>query len=108
MAAGARIAADETQVAIESPLPDRLRGIPYVWCVNVAATAVYLNMWSGTTTSRAAADRVGGPWLIPVGHAAPVLTDARANGGAVFSVTTGTDATGAPSADVEIIPHWEP
>jgi hypothetical protein len=108
MAAGARIAIDETQVAVESPLPSRLRSVAFVECVNNAATAVYLNMWSGTTLSRAAADRVGGPWRIPIGSASPVLTDARANEGAVFSVTTGTDATGAPSAAADIVPHWEP
>ncbi|MEC9048858.1 MAG: hypothetical protein VYA51_12680 [Planctomycetota bacterium] len=75
--------------------------------MNTSGAAAYISLWSGTGTSRTAAERAGGPWLVPDGHAAPVLFEHPANGGCVVAAHTAADATGAPSSSLDFVPFWD-
>jgi hypothetical protein len=106
MTPGPRVTVDETQIEI-APASARTGRLAYVWAVNGTGADVYLSVWSGTGTSRTAAQRAGGPWLLPDGFAAPVLIEVRAELGAVLAAHTGSALTGAPASAIEVVPMWE-
>lgn len=105
MKAGPRITLTDTQQELTPPYSG-LRTLVHVWVLNSSGATIYLNAWSGSGTSRLAADRTGGPWPVPDGFAAPVITDSAARAGAVLSASTNADGTGTPGGAVEAVPHW--
>jgi len=84
--------------------------LDFVFVVNPGAALVYLNMWishpNETPGTPAADDRDGGPWPVPAGFAGVIPVGYRADA-VMFSASTGTDTTGTPAADLELVPHWE-
>ena len=105
MQPGLRVEVDEDQTEISAPNA-RLARLVYAWVVNGAGEDVYLSVWSGTGTSRTADQRTAGPFLVPDGHAAPVLLELLASAGAVVAAHTAADATGAPASAIEFVPFW--
>lgn len=106
MTPGDRIAVTETQQAV-SPPHARLGRLAYAWIVNANATPVYVSVWSGTSLSRTAAQRAGGPWLVLAGQAVPVLLEVHAPGGVVLAAHTAANLTGAPAAAIDVVPMWQ-
>lgn len=104
MTPGVRVEVDENQQAVAAPRGREELG--YIWVHNGSDALVYLSVWSGTATSRTAAQRVG-PWPIPAGHTGPVPLEISARAGVVLAAHTADNLSGAPSAPVDVVPMWE-
>lgn len=107
MISGDRLTLSATQV--EAAAPANSNRLAYVWCYNANTAVVYLNVWASApgASDRAASARAGGPWPIGPGQSVPVLCGTQHAGAVRLSATTGTDATGSPSIDVQAVPTWE-
>lgn len=104
-----RLALEATQQRADYPgrLPSGL--LDYVVVSNSTAVTVFLNVW-GTNPAQApglaAALRAGGPIPLAAGFAGTVPIGLYAPS-VMLSASTGTDATGDPTAPVQVTPFWE-